>query len=756
MSSCRGSRNFYYLCNANHETISLQLSSFNYKLSSTYRTPKKAIDLSTPITYLPGVGPQRAKLLESELNIITFRDLLYYFPYKHIDRSRLYYVHELTPEMPFVQVKGEILSFEEEGQGRKRRLIAHFTDGMGLIDLVWFQAGTFRWIKKSYLIGKQYIVFGRPGVFKDRINIPHPDIDSADSLQLGTMGLQPYYNTTERMKKGGLNSRSIERFTGTLFERLSALPLNDPDPLPAALRQQLNLIPLWQSLHDLHYPPSAEALRRATYRQKFEELFFIQLGLLRFARLRQQQVSGYVFAHVGERFNTFYRDYLPFELTNAQKRVIREMRHDMGSGKQMNRLLQGDVGSGKTLVALMTMLIALDNGYQACLMAPTEILAEQHYATFKEFLGDMPVRVELLTGSVKGKRRREPILKGTRAGEVDILIGTHAVLEDTVAFNRLGLVVIDEQHRFGVAQRAKLWKRPAPNPSCQGGEAVERPPHVLVMTATPIPRTLAMTLYGDLDVSVIDELPPGRKPIETRHFWEERTESLYRGIRTEISKGRQVYVVYPLIKESEKMDIQDLENGYADLCHAFPDLRISKVHGQMKSAEKDDEMDRFVRGETQILVATTVIEVGVNVPNASVMVIQNAERFGLAQLHQLRGRVGRGAEQSYCILVTKYQISPETKKRIEIMCETNDGFEIAEADLKFRGPGDLEGTQQSGMAFDLHIANLARDGQLVQLARDTANHILDEDPQQCKPEYASMWQHLRDLGKSAIDWSNIS
>lgn len=732
MSSCRGSRNNYYLCSA--------FASVNYLF--------QLIDLSTPITYLPGVGPQRAKLLESELNISTFRDLLYYFPYKHIDRTRLYYVHELTPEMPFVQVKGEILSFEEEGHGRKRRLIAHFTDGMGLVDLVWFQPGTFRWIKKNYLIGKQYIVFGRPGVFKERINIPHPDIDPADSLQLGAMGLQPYYNTTERMKKGGLNSRSIERFTGTLFEHLSSSPLNDPDPLPTALRQQLNLIPLWQSLHDLHYPPSAEALRKATHRQKFEELFFIQLGLLRFARLRQQQVSGYVFAHVGEHFNTFYRDYLPFELTNAQKRVIREMRHDMGSGKQMNRLLQGDVGSGKTLVALMTMLIALDNGYQACLMAPTEILAEQHYATFKEFLGDMPVRVELLTGAVKGKRRREPILKGTRAGEVNILIGTHAVLEDTVAFNRLGLVVIDEQHRFGVAQRAKLWKRPA-----DGAGAV---PHVLVMTATPIPRTLAMTLYGDLDVSVIDELPPGRKPIETRHFWEERTESLYRGIRTEISKGRQVYVVYPLIKESEKMDIQDLENGYADLCQAFPDLRISRVHGQMKSAEKDDEMDRFVRGETQILVATTVIEVGVNVPNASVMVIQNAERFGLAQLHQLRGRVGRGAEQSYCILVTKYQISAETKKRIEIMCETNDGFEIAEADLKFRGPGDLEGTQQSGMAFDLHIANLARDGQLVQLARDTANHILDEDPQQCKPEYASMWQHLRDLGKSAIDWSNIS
>ncbi len=644
--------------------------------------------------------------------------------------------------MPFVQVKGEILSFEEEGHGRKRRLIAHFTDGMGLIDLVWFQAGTIKWIKKNYLIGKPYIVFGRPGVFKDRINIPHPDIDPADSLQLGSMGLQPYYSTTERMKKGGLNSRSIERFTTTLMDKVTSV--DTPETLPNNLIQHLNLIPLWQSLHDLHYPDSAEALRRATYRQKFEELFFIQLGILRYARLRQQQVFGHVFAHVGERFNTFYRDYLPFELTNAQKRVIREMRHDMGSGKQMNRLLQGDVGSGKTLVALMTMLIALDNGYQACLMAPTEILAEQHYATFREFLRDMPVRVELLTGSVKGKKRREPILEGTRSGEVHILIGTHAVLEDTVAFSRLGLVVIDEQHRFGVAQRARLWRKN------------EIPPHVLVMTATPIPRTLAMTLYGDLDVSVIDELPPGRKPIETRHFWEERNESLYHGIRTEIAKGRQVYVVYPLIKESEKMDMQDLENGYAELCQAFPDLRISKVHGQMKPAEKDAEMDRFVRGETQILVATTVIEVGVNVPNASVMVIQNAERFGLAQLHQLRGRVGRGADQSYCILVTKYQLSAETKKRIEVMCDTTDGFEIAEADLKFRGPGDLEGTQQSGLAFDLHIANLARDGQLVQLARDTANRILDDDPQQCKPEYASMWAHLRELNKSNVDWSNIS
>ena len=649
--------------------------------------------------------------------------------------------------MPFVQVRGEILSFEEEGHGRKRRLIAHFTDGQGILDLVWFQTGTFRWIKKTYLTGKPYIVFGRPTVFNSRINIAHPDIDPADSLQLESMGLQPYYNTTERMKKAGLNSRSIERFMRTLFEKLRVdfPPMGEEfDPLPLSLRRRLSLVPLWQSLHDLHYPSSADALRRATYRQKFEELFFIQLNILRYARQRQEQVLGHVFPHVGALFNTFYHNYLPFPLTAAQKRVIREMRHDMGSGKQMNRLLQGDVGSGKTLVALMLSLIALDNGYQACLMAPTEILAEQHYATFREFLKDMPVRVELLTGAVKGKKKRTPILNGTRTGDVQILIGTHAVLEETVEFARLGFVVIDEQHRFGVAQRARLWRKN------------EIPPHVLVMTATPIPRTLAMTLYGDLDVSIIDQLPPGRKPIETRHFWEERAESLYRGIRTEVQKGRQVYVVYPLIRESEKMDLQDLENGYEELCHVFPDLHISKVHGKMTSAEKDTEMERFVRGETQILVATTVIEVGVNVPNASVMVIQNAERFGLAQLHQLRGRVGRGAEQSYCILVTKYQLSQETKKRIQIMCETNDGFEIAEADLQFRGPGDLEGTQQSGMAFDLHIANLARDGQLVQLARDTANQILDEDPTQSLPENATMWNHLRELNKNTFDWSSIS
>ncbi len=701
------------------------------------------------------MGPQRAKLLESEVGITTFRDLLYYFPYKHIDRSRLYYIHELTADMPFVQIKGQILSFEEEGTGRKRRLIAHFTDGHGVVDLVWFQAGTFKWVRRSYPAGKQFIVFGRPGVFNGRINIAHPDIDPADSLQLGAMGLQPYYNTTEKMKRGGLNSRSLERFTRTLFEKLQGTTM--PETLPQSIIDRLLLVPLPQSLHDLHYPASADALRRATYRQKFEELFFIQLGILRYARLRQQQVRGHVFARVGSLFNTFYQHHLPFSLTEAQKRVIREMHRDMCSGRQMNRLLQGDVGSGKTLVALMTMLIALDNNYQACLMAPTEILAEQHFVTFKEFLKDLPVRVELLTGAVKGKKRRAGILQGLSSGEIGILIGTHAVLEDNVQFKNLGLVVIDEQHRFGVAQRARLWKKgPSAVYGAPGTFEGTVPPHVLVMTATPIPRTLAMTLYGDLDVSVIDQLPPGRKPIETRHFWEERSESLYRGIRSEIEKGRQVYIVYPLIQESEKMDIQDLENGYEVFCRAFPDLKISKVHGRMKSAEKDAEMERFVKGETQILVATTVIEVGVNVPNASVMVIMNAERFGLAQLHQLRGRVGRGADQSYCILVTKYKLSQETRQRIQIMCETTDGFEIAEADLRFRGPGDLEGTQQSGMAFDLHIANIARDGQLVQLARDIAGEVLDADPGQNLPENAPMWRRLRELNRDNVDWSNIS
>ena len=710
------------------------------------------MDLSTPLTYLPGVGPKRAEMLEKELRLRTFGDLLYYFPYKHIDRTRLFYIHELTADMPFVQVKGEILSFEEEGVGRKRHLTAHFTDGRHVMDLVWFQAAAIKWARQQYHLGTEYIVFGRPTVFNGRINIAHPDIDPAESLSLSSMGLQPYYHTTEKMKKSGLDSRSIERLTKTLMDKLTVhSTFEDQDYTTVAVNETLpqwlitrhSLMPLGQSLRAMHYPLSADELRRATYRQKFEELFFIQLNIVRYTRERQAQSRGHLFRIVGDYFNTFYKDYLPFQLTGAQKRVIREIRADTGSGKQMNRLLQGDVGSGKTLVALMSMLIAIDNGYQACIMAPTEILAEQHLQTIMGFLKDMDLRVALLTGIVKGKRREE-VLEGLLDGTIQILVGTHAVIEDTVQFARLGFVVVDEQHRFGVAQRAKLWSKSM------------NPPHVLVMTATPIPRTLAMTLYGDLDVSVIDELPPGRKPVRTTHVFDTRMTTLYDGIRQQIHEGRQVYIVFPLIEESEKSDLKNLEDGFEVLKQAFPEFRLSKVHGRMKPKDKEEEMQRFVKGETQILVATTVIEVGVNVPNASVMVILDAQRFGLAQLHQLRGRVGRGADQSYCILVTPYKLSEETRKRIDIMCDTNDGFRIAEADLKLRGPGDLEGTQQSGMAFDLKIADIARDGQIVQMARDEAQKIIDEDPECTSPRYAILWNRLNELKKTNINWAAIS
>lgn len=694
--------------------------------------------LQQDITYLPGVGPQRAKLLKDELHVSTLHDLLYYFPYKHIDRTRLYYIHELTADMPYVQLKGQILSFETEGEGRKRRLVAHFSDGHGVVDLVWFQG--IKYVASRYKLHTEYIVFGRPSAYGGKINIAHPDLDVADSLSLSSLGMQPYYTVTEKMKRQGMNSRSLERFTATMFTRLN-MPL--PETLPDYIVNQLHLMSLDEALRKAHYPSTAEELRRAMLRLKFEELFYLQLNILRYTRERQCRYRGFVFSRVGDLFHQFYAERLPFSLTGAQKRVIKEIRNDMGHGRQMNRLLQGDVGSGKTLVALMCMLLALDNGYQACIMAPTEILAEQHYATFRQFLGDMDVEVALLTGAVKGKQRAK-VLSGVQSGEVQILVGTHAVLEDTVDFRSLGLVVIDEQHRFGVAQRARLWVKSV------------QPPHVLVMTATPIPRTLAMTLYGDLDVSVIDELPPGRKPIRTIHQFDSQREGLYRAMRQQLVEGRQAYVVFPLISESEKMDIKNLEDGYEHLCRVFPEYKISKVHGRMKPAEKEAEMQKFQSGETRILVATTVIEVGVNVPNASVMVIENAERFGLAQLHQLRGRVGRGADQSYCLLVTRYQLGEDTRKRIQIMTETNDGFEIAEADLKLRGPGDLEGTQQSGVAFDLKLANLARDGQILQLARDTAQKVLDGDPQGLLPENALLWQQLQTLRKTHIDWSAIS
>ena len=696
-------------------------------------------DLTTrDIKYLSGVGPQKAAVLNKELEIYSLHDLLYYFPYKYVDRSRIYYIHEIDGNMPYIQLKGKILGFESFGEGRQRRLLAHFSDGTGVVDLVWFQG--IKYVTNKYKLHEEYIVFGKPTVFNGRINVAHPDIDSPADLKLSSMGLQPYYNTTEKMKRSFLNSHAIEKMMATVIGQIQ-------DPLSETLSPKLiadhHLMSLTDALRNIHFPSNPELLRKAQYRLKFEELFYVQLNILRYAKDRQRKYRGYVFETVGEIFNTFYSKNLPFELTGAQKRVLREIRQDVGCVKQMNRLLQGDVGSGKTLVALMSMLMALDNGFQACMMAPTEILANQHYDTIRELLFGMDVRVELLTGSVKGKKR-EAILTGLLTGDVHILLGTHAVIEDTVNFASLGLAVIDEQHRFGVAQRARLWSKSV------------QPPHVLVMTATPIPRTLAMTLYGDLDVSVIDELPPGRKPIATIHQFDNRRESLYRSVRKQIEEGRQVYIVYPLIKESEKIDLKNLEEGYLHICEEFPDCKVCKVHGKMKPAEKDAQMQLFISGDAQIMVATTVIEVGVNVPNASVMIIENAERFGLSQLHQLRGRVGRGADQSYCILVTTYKLTEETRKRLEIMVRTNDGFEIAEADLKLRGPGDLEGTQQSGIAFDLKIADIARDGQLLQYVRTIAEEITDADPGGVLPENAILWQQLRALRKTNVNWAAIS
>ena len=695
--------------------------------------------LDQDIQYLPGVGPQRKKLLQEELSIASFNDLLQNYPYKYVDRSRIYRINELSGDMPFVQVRGKILSFETfDISPRKQRLVAHFSDGSGVMDLTWF-AG-IKYVTKQYQTNTDYIVFGRPTVFNGRIDIIHPDIDPASELMLSKMGLQPYYSTTEKMKKMGLTSRTIERLTQNMLERLSQ-PITET--LPQFISDRLHLVSRDAAMRNVHYPKNADDLKRARLRLKFEELFYIQLNILRYAADHRRKYRGYVFSHVGDHFNFFFHNNLHFPLTEAQKRVIREIRRDVGSGRQMNRLLQGDVGSGKTLVALMAMLIAIDNGYQACIMAPTEILAEQHLVTISESLKGMNLNVALLTGIVKGKKR-EAVLNGILDGSINILVGTHAVIEENVQFGNLGMVIIDEQHRFGVAQRAKLWSKNI------------NPPHVLVMTATPIPRTLAMTLYGDLDVSVIDELPPGRKPIQTLHKFDNQSISLYSGIRQQINEGRQVYVVFPLIAESEKSDLKNLEDGYVHLCEVFPEFHISKVHGRMKSKEKESEMQKFVNGETQILVSTTVIEVGVNVPNASVMVINNADRFGLSQLHQLRGRVGRGADQSYCILVTGFKLAKETRKRIDIMCGTNDGFEIAEADLKLRGPGDLEGTQQSGVAFDLKIADIARDGQIVQLARGEAQKIIDADSTCSKPEYNMLWNRLAALRKNNINWAAIS
>lgn len=690
------------------------------------------------IKYLPGVGPKRAELLNKELEIFTYLDLLHYYPYKYIDRSKTYKISEIDGSMPYIQLRGRIVSYATHGEGARRRLTALFSDGSGVIELVWFKG--IRYIANRYKPGTEYTLFGKPTLFNGKLNIAHPELDPIDDRIDGTIGLQGYYNTTEKMKNAFLNSKAIQKMVYTLLSGIQS-PL--PETLPPSVISRLQLMGLTDALRNIHFPVSVDHLRRAELRLKFEELFYLQLNILRYTRLRNQRLGGFRFEHVGDYFNGFYHRILPFELTQAQKRVIKEIRADMGSGRQMNRLLQGDVGSGKTLVALMSMLIAVDNGFQACLMAPTEILANQHYEGLKQMVEPLGLRIELLTGSVT-KKRREPILNGLITGEVHMLIGTHALLEESVNFSNLGFVVIDEQHRFGVEQRARLWKKN------------RIPPHILVMTATPIPRTLAMTVYGDLDVSVIDQLPPGRKPIQTILQYDNKRSQLYASLRKQLQMGRQAYIVYPLIQESEKSDLKNLEEGYEHIREVFPEYQVCMVHGKMKAAEKEGEMQKFVSGEARIMVATTVIEVGVNVPNASVMIIENAERFGLAQLHQLRGRVGRGADQSYCVLMSSYKIAQDTRKRLEIMVDTNDGFRIAEADMQMRGPGDMEGTQQSGIAFNLQIANLAKDGQILQAARDEANRLLDTDEQLTHPENLIVRKELERIFKRQKNWGLIS
>ena len=702
-----------------------------------YYVPMSELSMND-IKFLPGVGPKRAELFNKELGIYSYEDLLYYYPYKYIDRSRTYTIREINGTMPYIQLRGKIVRYETQGEGYKRRLTAIFADATGTIELVWFKG--IKYIQDRYKPGTEYTLFGRPTLFGSRLNIAHPEIDPVDVEIDGNTGLQPYYTTTEKMKSHFLNSKAVQKIIATLWK---VIPRSLPETLPAAVIARAHVIYLSEALYNIHFPQSPDVLRKAQFRLKFEELFYLQLNILRYTRQRMRRLGGFPFGTIGEHFNRFYRECLPFELTGAQKRVLKEIRADVGSGRQMNRLLQGDVGSGKTLVALMAMLMAVDNGYQACMMAPTEILATQHYETLSSLLRPIGVRTELLTGSTR-KKQREEIHEGLVSGDVKILVGTHALLEDTVVFSNLGFVVIDEQHRFGVEQRSRLWRKNS------------RPPHILVMTATPIPRTLAMTVYGDLDVSVIDELPPGRKPVTTIHRYDNRRAELYESIRRQIEQGRQVYIVYPLIQESEKIDLKNLEEGFKQIREVFPEYTVCMVHGKMKPAEKDAEMQRFVGGEAQIMVATTVIEVGGHVPNATVMVIENAERFGLSQLHQLRGRVGRGADQSYCVLVTSHKLSEDTRKRIEIMTRTNDGFEISEADLQLRGPGDMEGTQQSGIAFDLRIANIAKDGQILQLARDIAGEVLDADPDLAKSENAVLPRRLEKLFRRKIDFSLIS
>jgi len=696
--------------------------------------------LSQDIQFLPGVGPKRADVLRKEINIQTFEDLLFYFPYKYIDRSRFYSIREISSDLPYIQIRGRITGYTAVGRGSGRRLSAGFTDGNGMIELVWFKGA--KWIPESFPPDKELIIFGKPTVYKGKINIIHPEIEDPQKLSPNRSELQAMYVSSEKMKDNYITSRTLSKFISTL---ISLLPAKFEETLPAWLLKRNNLVNLDTALRHIHFPNTPADYQRATLRLKFEELFYIQLNILQSRYNRTTKYKGVIFSTVGEQFSAFYNEHLPFELTEAQKRAVKEIRKDTGSGHQMNRLLQGDVGSGKTLVALMSMLIAIDNGYQTCIMAPTEILAAQHFQSISKMLGNMDLKVGLLTGSSK-KAERAIIHENLLDGSLNILIGTHALLEDVVQFANLGLVVIDEQHRFGVAQRARLWQKS------------DVYPHILVMTATPIPRTLAMTLYGDLDVTVIDELPPGRKPIITKHTYDSKRLEVFGFLRREIKAGRQVYIVYPLIKESEKMDYKDLEDGLESISRAFPppEYFISVVHGKMKSEEKEIAMGYFISGRAQIMIATTVIEVGVDVPNATIMVIESAERFGLSQLHQLRGRVGRGGSQSYCILMTGYKLSDDSRRRIETMVRTNDGFEIAEEDLRLRGPGDIEGTQQSGIPFNLKIAHLGRDGQILELARRFAEEILNEDPDLALEKNHIFRKHVKKNKNVQVEWGNIS
>lgn len=697
--------------------------------------------LSTSIEYLKGVGPKRAELLKSELGIKTFRDLLYHFPFRYEDRTKFYKVNEVNADLPYVQLIGELIFIEELGQKFKKRLTAKFKDETGTINLVWFKGVSF--LKKQLKVGEQYIVFAKPTSYNNQINLVHPEMETlVEHKNAIKSELQPVYHASEKLNRVSLASKQIAKLTRTLLPQLKGKLVEN---LPEQIIQNHQLKSREVALFNIHFPKNTELLQQATHRIKFEELFLIQLNLLKLKLINLEKSKGFVFDQVGNHFNNFYSNAMPFELTNAQKRVVKEIRKDLKSGKHMNRLLQGDVGSGKTIVALLSMLIALDNGFQASIMAPTEILAMQHFEGLKELLANSEITVALLTGSTKTAKRKE-IHQQLENGELNILIGTHALIEEKVKFKNLGLAVIDEQHRFGVAQRAKLWKKNS------------QPPHVLIMTATPIPRTLAMTLYGDLDVSTIDELPPGRKEIQTIHWYESKRLKLFGFIEQEILKGRQIYMVYPLIEESEKMDYANLEEGFEHIFKRFspPKYKVSMVHGKMKPETKAFEMERFVRGETDIMVSTTVIEVGVNVPNASVMIIESAERFGLSQLHQLRGRVGRGAEQSYCILMTGKKLSSDGRLRMKTMCGTNDGFQIAEVDMKLRGPGDLQGTQQSGTPINLKLANLATDGQLIEDARSAALKLLEEDPGLTNNENKRLLNFLSNRDRGKVNWSRIS